>query len=335
MSAPVATFKTNNQSCSVKDITLKCDKLWTMGQQEAISRLSVPEKSWFSSSTKMVLVKDFGARAARIAAAYAEFYLERGEDGKPDLKGRFYWMGLAAFASKQVKCGLDFIPAEPYLTVAVPPVGQPALRVGKRGLGKGNFWLFQDIFVWHWFYKKYPKQFDECAPTRNAKSCDAQVQMNIDKLPWADEALPVLKNLAITPDVKKGFDRIKESEAASDSNVKRDLQYSSLLAIADHEQRRILQPLIYDEFFFQATLKAQAAFEWAPFVPVRVAAFSTACDVDNKDLRVQMEKGNLYNESDRMKFIAKIAGQYHKLMGSKKDYMEGQIATIATWKNAV
>ncbi len=41
------------------------------------------------------------ARAARIAAAYASFYLEQGEDGKPELKGRFYWMGLAAFASKQ------------------------------------------------------------------------------------------------------------------------------------------------------------------------------------------------------------------------------------------
>ncbi|APC18995.1 hypothetical protein BLL42_26050 [Pseudomonas frederiksbergensis] len=335
MSAPVATFKTNSQSCSVQDVTLKCDKLWTMGQQEAINRLSVPEKSVFSKSTKMVLVSDFGARAARIAAAYAEFYLERGEDGKPDLKGRFYWMGLAAFASKQVKCGLDFIPAEPYLTIGVPPIGQPPLRIGKKGLGKGNFWLFQDIFVWHWFYKKHPQQFDECAPVRNAKSCDAQVQMNIDQLPWADEALPVLKNLALTPDVKKGFERIKESESTSDPATKRNLQLKSLLAIADHEQRRILQPLIYNEFFFQATLKAQAAFEWAPFVPVRVAAFSTACDVDDKELRVQMDKGNLYSESDRMEFIGKIAAQYHKLMGFKKDYMEEQIETIATWNNAV
>ncbi|AWM89334.1 hypothetical protein DJ564_00245 [Pseudomonas sp. 31-12] len=334
MSAPVATFKTNTQSCSIQEIALKCDKLWTMGQQEAISRLSIPEKTFFSKSTKTVLVSDFGARAARIAAAYAEFYLERGEDGKPDLKGRFYWMGLAAFASKQVKCGLDFIPAEPYLTIGVPPVGQPPLRIGKKGLGKGNFWLFQDIFVWHWFYKKYPEQFESCAPVRNAKSCDAQVQMNMDSLPWADEALPILKNLKSTPDVMDGFGYIKRFETTTNLVAKRDLQLQSLLSIADHEQRRILQPLIYNDYLFQATLWMQAGFEWAPFVPVRVAAFSTACDVKAPELRVQMEKGSLYSEDDRMKFIGDIASQYHLLMEEKQVYMEGEIETIATWKAA-
>jgi len=146
MSAPVATFKTNTQSCSIQEIPFKCDKLWTIGQQEAISRLSVPEKSLFSKSTRMVLVSDFGARAARIAAAYAEFYLERGEDGNPDLKGRFYWMGLAAFASKQVKCGLDFIPAEPYLTIGVPPIGQPPLRIGKKRIRKRKFLVVSGYF---------------------------------------------------------------------------------------------------------------------------------------------------------------------------------------------
>ncbi|MCU7246432.1 DUF2515 family protein [Pseudomonas koreensis] len=333
MSAPVATFKTNNQNCSVQEITLKCDKLWTMGQQEAINRLSVVETSWFSSSSKMVLVGDFSARASRIAAAYAEFYLERGEDGKPDLKGRFYWMGLAAFASKQVMCGLDYIPSEPYLTGIVPLPFQIPYKIGKNGLGMGNFWLFQDIFVWHWFYKKYPEQFNDCAPKRNAKSCDAQVQMNIDELPWADEALPVLKNLGLTPDITAGFNLIKKSETTPDPVARRNLQQQSLLAIADHEQRRILQPLIYNGFLFQKVLQAQATAEGAPFVPLRVASFSSACDVNNKELRVQMTKGDLFNESDRMEFIQEIAGQYHKMMGQKKDYMEQQIGMISTWKN--
>ncbi|NNB45256.1 DUF2515 family protein [Pseudomonas chlororaphis] len=333
MSAPVATFKTNTQSCSTQDIPLKCDKLWTIGQQEAISRLSVPEKSFFSKSTKMVLVSDFSARAARIAAAYAEFYLERGEDGQPEKKGRFYWMGLAAFASKQVKCGLDHIPSEPYLTGVVPLPFQVPYKIGKNGLGMGNFWLFQDIFVWHWFYKKYPQQFESCAPARNAKSCDAQVQMNIDSLPWADEALPILKNLAVTSDVKAGFDFIRDSETAVDPDSKRNLQQQSLLAIADHEQRRILQPLIYEGYFFQKVLQTQAAVEGAPFVPLRVASFSSACDVTDQELRVQMKKGDLFNESDRMEFIKAIAEQYHKMMGARKDYMEQQIEVISTWKN--
>src|SRR5690606_30337828 len=103
--------------------------------------------------------------AARIAATYARFYLETEGGGKPELKGRFYWMGLAAFASKQVKCGLDFMAYSSLL-----PHGATATHVSKDALGKGNFWLFQDIFVWHWFYVHFSEQFDDCAPQRDASN---------------------------------------------------------------------------------------------------------------------------------------------------------------------
>lgn len=330
MSAPITTFKTNAKECSVHEVVLGCEKLWAMGQEEAIRRLSNKRSS---ASSKYELISDFSARAARIAAAYASFYLEQGEDGKPELKGRFYWMGLAAFASKQVKCGLDFIPNDPYLALT-PPIVQPPLRIGKNALGKGNFWLFQDIFVWHWFYSKYKDQFDECAPERNARSCEGQIKTNIDSLPWADDALGVLGNLHATPELLAGFTAIQETEALPISSARRRKQLSSLLAIADHEQRKILQPLIYQSIPFRATLKMQAGFEWAPFVPVRVAAFSTACDVKDPELRVQMSEGDLYDESDRMKFIDSIANQYHLLMGTREAYMEGEIRTISTWNNA-
>ncbi|WLG47749.1 hypothetical protein [Pseudomonas sp. FP1740] len=327
---PITTFKTNDKECSVHEVVLGCDKLWAMGQEEAIRRLS---KKRSSGSSKYELISDFGARAARIAAAYASFYLEQGEDGKPELKGRFYWMGLAAFASKQVKCGLDFIPNDPYLALT-PPIVQPPLRIGKNALGKGNFWLFQDIFVWHWFYSKYKEQFDECAPERNVRSCEGQIKTNIDSLPWADEALATLSNLHVTDDVKKGFKDIQQTEILPIGKARRSMQLSSLMAIADHEQRKILQPLIYKNLPFRATLKMQAGFEWAPFVPVRVAAFSPACDVKQPELRVQMSEGDLYDESDRMKFIGAIAKQYHLLMGTREAYMEGEIRTISTWANA-
>ncbi|MBU0522555.1 MULTISPECIES: DUF2515 family protein [Pseudomonas] len=329
MSAPITTFKTNAKECSVHEVVLGCDKLWAMGQEEAIRRLS---KKRSSASSKYELISDFGARAARIAAAYASFYLEQGEDGKPELKGRFYWMGLAAFASKQVKCGLDFIPSEPYLTLT-PLAFQPPLRIGKNELGKGNFWLFQDIFVWHWFYSKYKDQFNECAPERNARSCEGQIKTNIDSLPWANDALSTLGNLHVTDEIKSGFKSIQNTESLSKGTARREMQLSSLMDIANHEQRKILQPLIYDGKAFQTTLKMQAGFEWAPFVPVRVAAFSTACDVEQPELRVQMKKGDLYDETDRMVFITEIANQYHFLMGKKAEYMEGEIKIISTWSN--
>jgi hypothetical protein len=70
-------------------------------------------------------------------------------------------------------------------------------------------------------------------------------------------------------------------------------------------------------------------------VPLRVAAFSTACDTQKPALRVQMTKGDLYKERDRMKFIDEIARQYLSLMINQRNHMESTIATIATWRNAV
>lgn len=331
--APIATFSTNAQSRSVCEESLACDKLWAMGQEAAIGRLSVETRSFFSTAAKQELVADFAARAARIAATYARFYLEQEEGGKPHLKGRFYWMGLAAFASKQVKCGLDFIPSEPYLTLATPPIAQPPLRIGKNALGKGNFWLFQDIFVWHWFYSLYPTQFEECAPERNAQDCVPQVKTNIDSLPWAGEALPIINNLQVTNEVTKAFKLIKAFEGMPNNSRRREVQLNSLMDIADHEQRKILQPLIYENYAFELVLDAQALAEALPFVPLRVAAFGTACDIENPELRVQMTEGKLYAEDDRMEFIGRIAKQYHKLMGKRNLYMEDTLATIATWQN--
>ena len=48
-------------------------------------------------------------RARRIAAIYARIYLEMEKElgGNPNLKGRFYWMGLGAFASKTVAATFD------------------------------------------------------------------------------------------------------------------------------------------------------------------------------------------------------------------------------------
>ncbi|WP_157451420.1 DUF2515 family protein [Caldimonas taiwanensis] len=48
-------------------------------------------------------------RARRLAAIYARFYPELEDGGKPQWKGRFYWMALGAFASKTVACSLEMV----------------------------------------------------------------------------------------------------------------------------------------------------------------------------------------------------------------------------------
>jgi hypothetical protein len=333
--ASLATFTTNTDKNSQKEHVTACSLLWSKGQQAAINRLSYQKKNFFTGSTSSELVPDYSARAARIAATYARFYLEQEEGCKPALKGRFYWMGLAAFASKQVKCGLDFIPNDPVLLLTPTPAQVP-MRIGKNYLGKGNFWLFQDIFVWHWFYANYPEQFISCAPERNAQTYSPEVAVMVNDLPWAGETLSILNNLKVpSPDyVIQGFTAITATESASGTS-RRNFQFESLLRIADHEQRKILQPLIYNDLAFTLTLDAQQMTEFMPFFPKRLATFSTTCDTDKINLKVVMTEGKLYNETDRMKFIGNIADQYHKLMTQQNAYMEGEIASIAGWNQAL
>lgn len=329
MTDAIAVLNTNTTSDSVQDITLSCAELWSIGQQEAIRRLSIQRSCLFTRVPRQHLVGDFSARAARIAAIYARFYLETEQGCNPDYKGRFYWMGLAAFASKQVKCALDFIPDSLWF-----PLAKAATHVSKDSLGKGNFWLFQDIFVWHWFYAQYPEQFDECAPQRDTSTYVEIVKSNMASLPWAEETLTVLNNLRLTKDITKAFQYTRSFERSSDYEERRALQLQSLMMIANHEQITILQPLIYNEWVFSKSLDIQAALEDLPLIPKRVAAFTTTCDIENEQRRVQMKDGSLYETADRMKFITAIAEKYHILMHEDVEYMEGTIRTISSWSNA-
>jgi hypothetical protein len=330
-----------NKDAKPHDHCVSCEQSWSFAQLEAIKRLSVQEKSFFSGKSKFALISDFSVRAARIAGNYARFYLELEEGGKPEFKGRFYWMGLAAFASKQVMCGLDFTKfAQKASTVLmVSPVtyveANAAILVGKNGLGKGNFWLFQDIFCWHWLYVKCSDEFMTCKSVRDVNTYEKETKSRVKDLPWASAALSSINNLKKTSEIDEAFDLIKSVESLPSGPAREAAQLESLLKIADHEQLRILQPLIYDDWTFQKILDGQALSEGMPYVPLRSAAFSVACDVTEPKHRVQMtdEDGKLYAAKERMKFIAAIAKQYHKLMRLETKRMESVITEIASWSN--
>lgn len=315
-----------------RQVEVSCDHLWSLAQVQAIKRLSNYRKEYhLFGETKWMLEADFSVRAARIAGTYASFYLEKEDGGNEKLKGRFYWMGLAAFASKQVMCGLDFTK---HATVAMP-IWKPVIDIGKNGLGKGNLWLFQDIFCWHWFYSMYPDKFQECSAERNSQVLDEKVKSALKGLPWAEESLAVIDGLKIKSEVLDAFSKIKEIEATAKGLDRQNLQYKSLIATANHEQLNILQPLIYEDPVFRAILDVQEMAEGLPFMPLRSAAFSTACDVKEPELREQMTEGDLYRAQDRMEFIRRIAKKYHGLMINKIDYMEGVITEISKWKTKI
>jgi len=129
------------------------------------------------------------------------------------------------------------------------------------------------------------------------------------------------------------FSDIKQVQTMAAGVDRQKLQYKSLIATANHEQLNILQPLIYEDPIFRAVLDVQKKAEDIPFVPLRSAAFSTACDVKQSEMREQMHGGDLYNAQDRMEFIQKIADKYHGLMIDKIEYMEGVIAEISRWRS--
>lgn len=315
MNMPLSNIETNTVKGSQVSVVYDCNHLWASGQLRAISLLKA-QKTCPLRGQYSEVVRDFGARAGRIAAAYARFYLEQEPGCNPELKGRFYWMGLAAFASKQVKCGLDFVKTASHFSKAGGPLGTAGLSIGKNALGKGNFWLFQDIYVWHWFYANYPEMFAACSKERNASKYPAKALATLNEMPWAEEVLGVIDHFSVNAYLRDGFVSIAVWENTSDESLRRELQFESLMSIADHEQRKVLQPLIYNSVLFRRVLDVQQAMEFVPWLPQRLAAFSTTCDVDDPELKVKMEEGDLYDENARMEFIGKIAKRYHMLMNN-------------------
>jgi len=128
-------------------------------------------------------------------------------------------------------CGLDFTT----LAIAAMPIGKPLVDIGKNGLGKGFFWLFQDIFCWHWFYSKYPHKFEECSGERNSENLDEKVKSVLRSLPWAEESLAIVDGFKIKKEVLDAFSKIKKIEKMAVDVDRQYLQYDSLIATANHE----------------------------------------------------------------------------------------------------
>jgi hypothetical protein len=143
-----------------------------------------------------ILQLDYVARARRIAATYARFYLEQEEGCDPALKGRFYWMALGAFASKIVACSFEM-----YRIRALGIISDTVYE----GLGQGNFWLFMDISAWQWYHTKYNSTFEKCLASRNATTYTSDVKEQVQKLPWSADSLSKINNMQPTAPLEQDF----------------------------------------------------------------------------------------------------------------------------------
>lgn len=307
---------TNSREKSCVDVHCDCN-----GMRSIVQQFSTIRMCELLGKGKGKILQAYSTRAKRIAATYARFYLETEDGGNSDLKGRHYWMALGAFASKTVACSLDMLRVEMLPTVF-------------QGLAKGNLWLFYDISGWHYYYNKYPQSFDLCVNQRDAAQYLKPVQAQMNFYPWKNEALPKIKNMSECTHIKRAFQKTKEFETQKNPSKRPAIQMANLLAIADHEQGVILQPLIYEDPDFSKWVERQrcALIQWAS--PDLQLVFNHACDTRNA-LRKSIAPDDtvLENLKSRMAWIAAAANRFHHLMQTESAYMENELKTIAGWVN--
>jgi len=269
-------IKTNQTPDSYMHITVKCDVKCSLAQQMAYKRLMERK-----GDEKYTLLDDY----------YARFCLEEEDGCDKQLQGRYYWMGLGAFASKTVACMLN----SAQIKLTTLDFGL-IMSAGYEGLAKGNFWLFQDVASWHFLYNMSVTKgegyegFVQCQNIKSADTlCETPKNIVKNKLPWAKEALPLIGNLAKTTGrpqagtLEEGMELVNVIETMILNDVKekfiRKQQFLHLLAIAKHEQGNILQPLIYEDpsngIDFQDMISLMRHLPWMPKVKL---TFTSDCD---------------------------------------------------------
>ena len=330
------TAMTNTRANSCVDVICDCPTTWSFVQQACYRRLCT-----MTGEMEMVTLKNHAVRARRIAGTYARFYLEQEAGCDAKHKGRFYWMALGAFASKTVACTLE---------TGLVHYSSKVIPVMREGLGKGNFWLFCDIAGWHIHYTQFKNTFAMCRDNRDANTLVRGVKMQAVAMPWSADALPKIKNHQVSKEIKTAFAKVKEFEAAP-ASFKSKIQMDHLLAVADHEQGVILQPLIYDDPAFAAGVQLQRVANSDPAIYERASpawllirkvvqamtpelelVFSSACSTKDEKLKsVAPKDTKLENLKSRMKWIGAAANHFHKLMKEQPAYMEAELAKMAGW----
>jgi hypothetical protein len=267
-------------------------------------------------------------RNKRINAAYAKLWLA---------DNRFQWAGLAAFASKQVGCGL-LHPAETIaknrrerellqLSIAAILPGaeaaagpQAAMEFGAayvyRKLGFGNAHLFLDIYPLHRFFMERGwDEFSTYLPKRQNEKYPFYWAVNRKTLRFG----------APFQEVLEGFMHINSE------NLERSVD-----RLAQHEQVNILQKILYNDPVLQKLL-ALNQYAWATGFPTGdyeeiKLTLSAECRTKpgltswfSRDKRAE-----LWVAEQRMKFVLEAARQFHILLhGPERPYVEASIRAIA------
>ncbi|UGQ47424.1 DUF2515 family protein [Massilia endophytica] len=271
-------------------------------------------------------ISDVTERNKRINAAYAKLWLA---------DNRFQWAGLAAFASKQVGCGLLHAHqlseknqrelstsarwagdnSEAASLGAIPYAIQGSADYMYERLGFGNKHLFLDIYPLHRFYmERGLAELAASLPKRqNVKG----------RVVWdADQLLDFGKPFR---EIRMGFDSIDRGEAAK-----------SVEALAWHEQVNILQAILYNDPHMQEAL-AKNQLAWAIGFPSGVyteiqLTLSAQCKAKDgwTTYFSRLKNAKLWVAEERMQFVKRAATQFDELLrNGQRRYVEESLRAIS------
>jgi hypothetical protein len=295
------------------------EHLWVTFQTEAEDMLKA-NGQW---------IKDAKELNRRINAGYAKLWLA---------DNRFQWAGLAAFASKQVGCGLlhsaDLVEVNrrereqiqksfaqaavsggEYATITQMGTEVCAGTMYDR-LAFGNKHLFLDIYPLHRFYMERDwKEFTDHLEKRQNKRYAVEWRVDRSVLPFAKPSR----------EIRRGFGQIETG------NLK-----TSVELLAQHEQVNILQTILYSNTVMR-TLLAFNQLAWASDFPTGnyeeiKLTLSAECKV-KEDRSVFFWKNacaKLWDADQRMAFVRKAADRFNVLLNSpERPQVEASIQAIA------
>lgn len=236
---------------------------------------------------KIDAMKDIRARNKAISASYARLYM-----ASPDLK----WAGAAAFASKQVGCGMDT--AHTYLDDYPGGIAQASQDMGMAGgaidpvsltmydarqtLGEGNLAVYDELYPSLRFYQQ-----------NKATMSKEQIIACIEH-----------KSPAVEPSIVHGLQQTMDGKPEMGA-----------LTMLKHEQQDTLQKKAYDtSWMFRRSLDV-SRFTGYPPVTFVVAAECTSTD-PAKVVNFKDYKGPLYDFDSRWPFARDCATRFVDLSSS-------------------
>ena len=222
---------------------------------------------------------------------------------------------------------------------------------------KGNLWLYLDIYPYHEYYCRFSNTFNECLPKRDGATYDTKVANDMNKIPY-NEAYNKLEKFKYSDNIlnnlKEAFQYVKDFEIAKTIQKKQDAQFNNLMTIAVHEQHVVLEKSFYspngqpdqrlkDIFDKQSKLESNHPY-YTQFgaliadVQNRQAVFTNSCSLPiglnslsdkDKFFEDMLKNERLYIIKERMKFITRIAEDFHYVMKKYPGYMENCLARLA------